>query len=282
MINRFLALFSALLITCCRILNVYALVSNNIPVSIKEWSGDSSQDELMKLDQCILVDEHDNIIGCDSKLNCHLFNNKFPSGRLHRAFSVFLFDDNGRLLLQQRAKSKLTFPSVWTNTCCSHPLFSFALGEVDSLNDIRHGHIPGIRRAANRKLQHELGIDCKSILDSEYQFVSRVLYSAKDEGSLYSPEGCSEKCYWGESEVDYILFLRKNNVKLQQNPDEVDATKYVTQLELKAMLADRSNKWSPWFRLTTEKFLFDWWDRLDEVMIKDSPLLDWKIVHKLN
>lgn len=282
MFNYFSASLIALFVICCNLLHVYALVNRVVPVNVNEWSGASSQDELMYADQCILVDVHDNIIGCDSKLNCHLFNNKYPNGRLHRAFSVFLFDENGRLLLQQRAKSKITFPSVWTNTCCSHPLFSFALGEVDYLNEIQHGVIPGIRRAANRKLQHELGIDSTSIQPSEYQFVSRVLYSAKDEASLHSPVGSSENCYWGESEVDYILFLRKSNVQLQPNPDEIDATKYVTQAELKAMLADRSNKWSPWFRLTADQFLFDWWDKLDEVFAKDSLLLDWKTIHKLN
>lgn len=54
------------------------------------------------------------------------FNAAQPGGVLHRAFSVFLFDDRGRLLLQQRASSKITFPDVWTNTCCSHPLHGYS------------------------------------------------------------------------------------------------------------------------------------------------------------
>lgn len=54
------------------------------------------------------------------------FNAAQPEGILHRAFSVFLFDDRGRLLLQQRASSKITFPDVWTNTCCSHPLHGYS------------------------------------------------------------------------------------------------------------------------------------------------------------
>ena len=55
---------------------------------------------------------------------------------LHRAFSVFLFDDRNKLLLQQRASSKITFPSLWTNTCCSHPLYGQTPSEVDVPEDV--------------------------------------------------------------------------------------------------------------------------------------------------
>ena len=63
-------------------------------------------------------------IGHESKRAVHRFEGAHPTGLLHRAFSVFLFDAQGRLLLQQRAADKITFPSVWTNTCCSHPVRS--------------------------------------------------------------------------------------------------------------------------------------------------------------
>jgi hypothetical protein len=87
------------------------------------WRGDASQEELMLRDECILVDESDAITGHASKRDAHRFTPAQPAGRLHRAFSVFLFDARGRLLLQQRAACKITFPGVWTNTCCSHPLY---------------------------------------------------------------------------------------------------------------------------------------------------------------
>lgn len=87
------------------------------------WDGSASQDGLMLHDQCILVNEADAILGQSSKLEAHRFDARQPRGRLHRAFSVFLFDSQNRLLLQQRAHSKITFPGVWTNTCCSHPLY---------------------------------------------------------------------------------------------------------------------------------------------------------------
>ena len=77
---------------------------------------DSEQIEMME-ENCILVDEDDNIIGNDSKVNCHL-----GDGKLHRAFSVLLFNNSGDLLIQKRAREKITFPSIWANSCCSHPL----------------------------------------------------------------------------------------------------------------------------------------------------------------
>lgn len=64
------------------------------------------------------------LVGSSSKAECHKFNQPGqPAGQLHRAFSVFLFNERGQLLLQQRARHKITFPGVWTNTCCSHPLY---------------------------------------------------------------------------------------------------------------------------------------------------------------
>jgi len=86
----------------------------------------------MHKDECIVVDNHDNVVGHNTKFNCHKFLKDQPTGILHRAFSVFLFNDQGELLLQQRAADKITFPSVWTNTCCSHPLYGYTPTELDS------------------------------------------------------------------------------------------------------------------------------------------------------
>ena len=71
-------------------------------------------------------------------------------GLCHRAFSVFLFDKENRLLLQQRASEKITFPSYWTNTCCSHPLMR--------ADETIEEKAFGVKNAATRKLEHELGI----------------------------------------------------------------------------------------------------------------------------
>ena len=100
-------------------------------------------------EQCIVVDVNDKVIGSDTKKNCHL-NENIKSGLLHRAFSVFLFDSRGLLLLQQRSASKITFPEYFTNTCCSHPL--------NRPQELEEKEGLGVKRAAQRKLQHELGI----------------------------------------------------------------------------------------------------------------------------
>ena len=109
---------------------------------------DATQVNLLK-EECILIDENDRVVGSDSKKNCHL-NSNIKAGKLHRAFSVFLFNSKGELLLQQRATTKITFPECFTNTCCSHPLYHPS--ELDEEGNI------GVRRAAQRKLNHELGI----------------------------------------------------------------------------------------------------------------------------
>ena len=111
-------------------------------------SLDETQVQLLA-EECILIDESDNVIGSDTKKNCHL-NDQIEAGKLHRAFSVFLFNSAGKLLLQQRAPAKITFPEYFTNTCCSHPLYR--KGELEEEGAI------GVRRAARRKLEHELGI----------------------------------------------------------------------------------------------------------------------------
>lgn len=111
-------------------------------------SLDPTQVELLK-EECVLVDENDRIIGSDSKKNCHL-NEEIKAGKLHRAFSVFLFNSEGKLLIQQRASTKITFPDCFTNTVCSHPLHREE--EIEKYKAI------GARRAARRKMEHELGI----------------------------------------------------------------------------------------------------------------------------
>jgi isopentenyl-diphosphate delta-isomerase len=90
--------------------------------------ADATQKILME-ERCILIDENDQVIGSESKLNCHL-NDLGPP--LHRAFSVFLFNSDGKMLIQRRAEEKVLFPLYWTNTCCSHPLHTEAeLGNLD-------------------------------------------------------------------------------------------------------------------------------------------------------
>ena len=130
-----------------------------------EQSDDAEQERMMNTEHCILVDEDDNVIGHDSKKNCHLMANGL---KLHRAFSVFLFDSKNRLLLQKRSLDKITFPDYWANTCCSHPLF--VEGEKDGVR--------GVKNAARRKLQQELGITPEQIPLDSMTFLTRVHYRA--------------------------------------------------------------------------------------------------------
>merc|ERR1711939_260050 len=119
-----------------------------VDVDLSEMEYDPVQLEHMN-EELIVTDTDDNPIGKESKKTCHLMANILPpQSLLHRAFSVFLFrPSDGRLLLQKRASEKITFPDMWTNTCCSHPLA------------VKQEMVPeaqlGVRRAAVRKLQHE-------------------------------------------------------------------------------------------------------------------------------
>lgn len=104
-------------------------------------------------------------------------------GLLHRAFSAFIFrPSDGKLLLQQRASEKITFPDMWTNTCCSHPLDDFEAEKVekDQL---------GVRVAASRKLEHELGIPQSLTPVEGFQYLTRIHYLAPSDGMWGEHEG---------------------------------------------------------------------------------------------
>ena len=110
---------------------------------------DAAQAALMA-EAVIAVAEDDTVIGPMSKLEAHQ-----GVGHYHRAFSVLLFNTKGEMLLQQRSSDKVTYPNVWANACCSHPLHSPE--ELDLDNAM------GVKRAAIRKLEQELGIDPASV-----------------------------------------------------------------------------------------------------------------------
>uniref|UniRef100_A0A7C9D4U7 isopentenyl-diphosphate Delta-isomerase n=1 Tax=Opuntia streptacantha TaxID=393608 RepID=A0A7C9D4U7_OPUST len=215
---------------------------------------DAVQRRLMFEDECILVDERDNVIGHDTKYNCHLMENIEAGKVLHRAFSVFLFDSNYELLLQQRSVTKVTFPLVWTNTCCSHPLYRESeLIEEDIL---------GVKNAAQRKLLDELGITAEDVPVDKFIPLGRMLYKAPSDGK------------WGEHELDYLLFIIRD-VSMNPNPDEVANVKYVNRKELKeicrkADAGEEDVKLSPWFRLVVDNFLYNWWDHVEKGTLKEA------------
>lgn len=116
-------------------------------------------------------------------------------GLLHRAFSVFLFDSQNRLLLQQRANDKVTYPDMWTNTCCSHPLNYPIEGGVN-LEDA----VLGVKRAAVRKLWDELWLESAREVPEEllgkFEFLTRIIYKAVN----VSPSDKTGDEKWGEHE----------------------------------------------------------------------------------
>jgi len=236
----------------------------------------------MNKDECILLDADDNVIGHCSKKKAHIFRELAPRGILHRAFSVFLFDSEGRLLLQKRADDKVTFRAVWTNTCCSHPLFGFSPTEVDTPEDVKNGTVRGVKRAAVRKLEQELGIPPSEVDPERFKFLTRLHYWAADVVTH------GKNSPWGEHEIDYILFYQLKEgetLTIKPNPEEVDDIKWVTKSALVSELANSEAKdkngskliWSPWFRIIVQRFLAPlWWADLQHTL-SSNQFVDGKI-----
>jgi len=231
------------------------------------YGTDMNQEDMMESDMLIVVDENDVNIGPAgrppvlSKRGGHTFTPETPRAVLHRAFSFFLFDENAKMLLTQRAASKITFPNVWTNTCCSHPLHGMIPNEVDQ-GDTAHPVFPGIKQAALRKCKQELGINLGqyvSDLTDDIKFVTKFHYWAADTVTY------GKETVWGEHEVDYILFLQlPTQIPVNPNSEEVQTYKWVSLDELKHMMKgdDDEHKdllWSPWFRGIMDRGGWDWW-----------------------
>lgn len=159
----------------------------------------------------ILVDEKDTPIGLMEKMEAH------RKGALHRAFSVFIFNSKGELLLQQRALDKYHSAGQWTNTCCSHP---------------RDGE--STLEAANRRLDEEMGLAG----DLEYRF--HFQYKAAFENGLI------------EHEIDHVYFGYTDAVP-QLNPEEVAAYRYVNLPELQQSIKNQPELYTPWFKLCFDK-----------------------------
>ncbi len=195
----------------------------------------------MMAEAVLQVDENDIVVGPISKADSH-----YGSGSLHRAFSILLFDKDNRLLLQQRAHDKITFPSVWANSCCSHPLASAE--EMDEENAM------GVKIAAVRKLEQELGIDPHSIPLENFHFITKMKYSARMNAE------------WIEREIDHILMIQAD-VEVHPNPNEVAEVRWVDEKELEQMLVaeDSDDIIAPWFRCIAARVMTeDWWNAIGD------------------
>lgn len=247
------------------------------------WDGNAmTQTDMMEKDTVLVLDHDDKITGSASKRTSHEFTKETPRGILHRAFSVFIFDEStGELLLQQRASTKITFPNVWTNTCCSHPLHGMEPPEVDTPEDVAKGTVYGVKNAAVRKLDHELGIPKEEVPVEKFKFLTRLHYWAADTVTH------GKDSPWGEHEIDYVLFFtvpNKSAITLKPHKDEVDDVKWVSPEKLNEMFNDKSLLFSPWFRLICKKWILGpdgWWTNLDKVMTTDA-FIDYKNIQRFD
>jgi isopentenyl-diphosphate Delta-isomerase len=166
----------------------------------------------------ILVDDDDNVTGYDEKFNVHQ-----GAGKLHRAFSIFLFSPCGKVLLQQRSGQKPLWPLYWSNSVCSHP----RRGETCEL-------------AAVRRLQEELAVSTD--LELLYQF----RYSARFGTVGSEHELC--KVFIGSVDTDYPI---------RANDNEVADWGWVSIAELEARIASQPQQFTPWLLLEWNKFRED-------------------------
>ena len=170
--------------------------------------------ELEERQEIILVDGEDNPIGSASKLGAH------REGRLHRAFSIFVFDPRGRMLLQCRAGTKYHFGGLWTNACCGHP---------------RPGE--DTPDAARRRLREEFGFE------TEIMELFRFTYRATDDASGLT-----------EHELDHV-FHGEFDGEPRPDPSEIDDWGWVEPDVILADLADNPERYTPWFRVAAERVL---------------------------
>lgn len=155
----------------------------------------------------ILVDENDIEVGTIEKMEAH------TEGKLHRAFSIFVFNSKGEMMLQRRALHKYHSGGLWTNTCCSHP----NAGET-------------LEKAVNRRLEEEMGFTCA------LKEVKSFLYHAKLDNNLI------------EHELDHI-FVGKYEDEPDINKEEVEEWMWIDKEGLKKELENNPHKFTYWFKM---------------------------------
>lgn len=162
-------------------------------------------------EQVVLVDEKDNKIGLMPKMEAH------EKAFLHRAFSVFVFNEKGELMLQQRAAHKYHSPLLWTNTCCSH--------QRDGESNVEAGR---------RRLQEEMGFT------TDLKEVFSFIYKAPFDNGLT------------EHEFDHVLIGRFDELP-NINKEEVAAYKWMTLEDVKADIENHPKNYTEWFKIIFDK-----------------------------
>lgn len=163
--------------------------------------------------QLIIVNEKDQLLGFEEKQKCH-----DGKGILHRAFSVFVFNPKGELLIQKRSRFKRLWPLFWSNSCCSHPLKD-----------------EEIKKTAAQRLQEELGFTCP------LEFLFKFLYRAsfKDKGS--------------ENELVHVF---KGVYEGEVKPDEKEVAgwRWLSLKDLEKEIKEKPERFTPWFKSLLNKF----------------------------
>ena len=163
------------------------------------------------MEKVILVDDTDREVGVMEKMEAH------EKGLLHRAFSVFIYNAKGEMLLQQRSAGKYHSPDLWTNACCSHP----HPGE-ETLT------------AAQRRLYEEMG------LRTELQFKTTFIYRSEFSNGLT------------EYELDHV-FTGISEEQPQVNPEEAQAFKWLKPESIKDLIHNEPDQFTTWFRIAMDK-----------------------------
>lgn len=163
-------------------------------------------------EKVVLVSENDEVLGLMEKMQAH------ECGLLHRAFSVFLFNSKGEMLLQRRAQDKYHSPNQWTNACCSHP-------KADET----------YLQAAQRRLMEELGIETE--LTPKFHFI----YKADVGQDLW------------EHELDHV-FTGNYEGSFQLNPEEVSEVRYISMQELDNEMKANPENFTEWFKIILEEY----------------------------
>jgi isopentenyl-diphosphate delta-isomerase len=161
-------------------------------------------------ERVILVDEYDNEIGTEEKMKAH------KTGKLHRAFSIFVFNPEGEMLLHRRAKTKYHSGGLWTNTCCSHP---------------REGE--QLQEAVHRRLKEEMGFDC------ELEEIFHFIYNA-EVGDLT------------EHELDHV-FVGVYHGEVNPSPEEVEEYAWIPMQKVREGVRNNPEKYTEWFKIALTK-----------------------------
>ena len=167
----------------------------------------------MGLQEVILVNENDEAIGTMEKMEAH------RRGVLHRAFSIYIFDSKGSMLLQKRSKNKYHGAGLWSNACCSHP---FPQEDIEV--------------AAERRLQQELGFNIA--LEKVFAFT----YKAQVENNLI------------EHEYDHV-FCGEYEGKMNLNEQEVEAVTFISMTDLETKIQQQPHNFTSWFHIVFPQIL---------------------------